>query len=73
MCLTAPARIERVDDDRATVRVGQRTLSVSAATVPDALPGDWVLVAGGVIVRRIDPERAAEIAAAFDTLKGDPQ
>jgi hydrogenase maturation factor len=73
VCLSAPVRIERVDGARATARVGSRTLSVSAAAVPDIQPGEWALVAGGVIVRRIEPDRAAEIAAALDTLKGDPR
>ena len=72
MCLTAPARVERRDGSRAVVRIGQQSMSVSAVAAPEVAPGDWVLLAGGVIVRPIDPERAAEIAAALQTVKGDP-
>lgn len=73
MCLMAPARIEHVDGDHATARVGQRTISVSTLAVPGIAPGAWALVAGGVIVRRIEPDRAAEIAAALDHMKGEPR
>jgi hydrogenase maturation factor len=73
MCLTAPVRIDRVEGALATAQIGHRAVTVSTAAVPDIRPGEWALVAGGVIVRRIDPDRAAEIAAALDTLKGDPR
>jgi hydrogenase assembly chaperone HypC/HupF len=73
MCLSAPVRIEHVDGPLATARIGGQTLRLSTAAVPDIRPGEWALVAGGVIVRRIDRERAAEIAAALDTVKGDPR
>jgi len=71
MCLTAPVRIDRVEGALATGRIGQRSIAMSTAAVPDIRPGEWALVAGGVIVRRIDPDRAAEIAAALDAVKGD--
>ena len=73
MCLSAPLMIEHVDGMRATARAGDRSLVVSAVSVPDIRPGDWALVSGGAIVRRIDPDHAAEIVAALDTLKGDPR
>jgi hydrogenase assembly chaperone HypC/HupF len=71
MCLTAPVRVLRVDGDLATVDAAGRQLRASALPVPEVRPGDWALMAAGSLVRVLDPDLAAELAAAFHTAKGD--
>ena len=64
MCLTAPARVVAVDDTGATVVLGGRHLRASTLVVPEVRPGDWVVVAAGTILERIDQPAAAYLAAA---------
>jgi hydrogenase maturation factor len=37
---------------------------------PDLEVGDWVLVTSGTVVRRLDPDQAAEMSAAIRFLYG---
>ncbi|MDF1596354.1 MAG: HypC/HybG/HupF family hydrogenase formation chaperone [Acidimicrobiia bacterium] len=70
MCLSRLARIEAVDADgsRAVGVSEGRTVSLSLAVLTLAgeviIPGDWVLVATGLAVRRLTDEEAAAIARA---------
>lgn len=64
MCLTAPAQVLAVDAEGATVLLGGRERRASTLVVPDVRPGDWVVVAAGTILERIDQAEAAHIAAA---------
>ena len=64
MCLTAPAHVLAVDAEGATVLLGGRERRASMLVVPDVRPGDWVVVAAGTILERIDQAEAAHIAAA---------
>lgn len=72
MCLTAPVRVVAVDEGRAEVDLGGRRYAASTLLVPDVRPGDWALLSAGVLVRRIEPELAAELAAAVSTVSGEP-
>jgi hydrogenase assembly chaperone HypC/HupF len=63
MCLPFPGRVTAVDAEGATVLTEGRTRRASSLVVPDVRAGDWVLVASGTILRRLDPDDAAEIAA----------
>jgi hydrogenase assembly chaperone HypC/HupF len=64
MCLTAPARVLAIDADGATVLLGGRERRASTLVVPEVRPGDWVVVAAGTILERIDAAEAAYLAAA---------
>jgi len=64
MCLTMPARVMAVDAGWAQVEIGELRRTVSTLPTPDVRPGDWGLVAGGALVRIIDPDLAQQIAAA---------
>jgi hydrogenase assembly chaperone HypC/HupF len=64
MCLTSPARVLAVDADGATVLLGGRERRASTLVVPDVRVDDWVIVAAGTILERIDQPEAAELAAA---------
>jgi hydrogenase maturation factor len=71
MCLTAPVRVLRLDGDVATVDAAGRHLRASALPVPDVRAGDWALMTAGTLVRVLDPDLAADLAAAFRTAMGD--
>ena len=66
MCLTAPARVLGVDATGATVLLGGRERRASTLVVPDVAVGDWVIVAAGTILERIEQPEAAYLAAAVD-------
>ena len=68
MCLTMPARVLAVDDGFATVEGAGVRRRASTLLEPEVAVGDWVLVSGGAIVRRLDEEQALEMAAAFETV-----
>jgi hydrogenase assembly chaperone HypC/HupF len=63
MCLTAPARVLAIDAEGATVLLGGHERRASTLVVPEVRPGDWVVVAAGTILERIDPPEAAYLAA----------
>lgn len=64
MCLTAPARVLAVDAEGATVLLAGHERRASTLVVPEVRPGDWVVVAAGTILERIDQPEAAYLAAA---------
>lgn len=70
MCLALPARvIERLDDDEAMVELGGVRKRVSLLLVPEAVPGDYVVVHVGHAIGMIDPEEAARTLDAFAALE----
>jgi hydrogenase expression/formation protein HypC len=62
MCLTAPARLVTVDGQVGVVDLDGRRRRASLLLVPDAIPGDWLLVGAGNALRRLDPTEAEELA-----------
>jgi hydrogenase assembly chaperone HypC/HupF len=61
MCVGFPGQVTAVDDLGATVRTEGRERRASTMLMPDVAVGDWVYVAAGSIVERLDPAEAAEI------------
>lgn len=61
MCIAYPGRVVAVDSAGALVETSGRRLRASTLLVDDIRPGDWVTVAAGTIVDRLDPTEAAEI------------
>lgn len=61
MCVGFPGQVTAVDELGATVRTLDRERRASTLLMPDILVGDWVYVAAGTIVERLDPAEAAEI------------
>jgi hydrogenase expression/formation protein HypC len=63
MCLGVPGRIVAVEDGimrMGTVDFDGSTLEVCLAYVPEAEPGDFVLVHAGFALARLDEQQAAE-------------
>ena len=61
MCVGFPGQVTAIDDLGATVKTLGRERRASTLLMPDVLVGDWVYVAAGTIVERLDPVEAAEI------------
>lgn len=66
MCLAIPARIvERRAADAALVDLGGVRKEISLALVPEANPGDYVIVHVGYALQKLDPEEAERTLALF--------
>jgi hydrogenase expression/formation protein HypC len=69
MCLAVPARIvERLQGDQAVIDAGGVRKEISLALVPQAQPGDYVIVHAGYALSRLDPEEAQKTLALFAQL-----
>jgi len=66
MCLSYPGRVMSVHDDCVLVDEDGRRRRASRLLIPDLRPGDWVLVAAGAVIERLDPREAEEIIATLD-------
>lgn len=63
MCIAFPGRVIDVDPCGALVESDGRRRRASVLLVPDVAVGDWVAVAAGSIVERLDEADALEIQA----------
>jgi hydrogenase assembly chaperone HypC/HupF len=66
MCLAFPGRVTAVAPDGATISTEGQVRRASTLLHPDVRPGDWVLVAAGTIVRRLDDLEAQAIRRALN-------
>lgn len=73
MCLAIPARIERVDDMTAWVRLGDAQVRVQLDMTPLAGVGDWVLVHAGFAIQQLDLEDVQAIWEALGELTAGQQ
>lgn len=67
MCIAFPGRVVDLDADGAIVEMEGRRRRASTLFLPDIALGDWVTVAAGTIVERLEPEDAAEIQQILRT------
>lgn len=63
MCLSFPGRVVGIDAAGAIVETDGRRRRASVLLVPDVVVGEWVAVAAGTIVDRLDEREAAELQA----------
>lgn len=68
MCLAITAKVLRNDNGEGEVLVDGRSRAVSFVALPDAAPGDHVIVSLGMAVERITEEEAKQIDAAWDEI-----
>ena len=65
MCLAVPGRIGSVVEEEgllsAVVDFGGVRKRICLETLPEARPGDWVLVHAGFALQRLDEEAALEL------------
>jgi hydrogenase maturation factor len=69
MCVSYPGLVIAVDPVGAVVRGEHRDFRASVVLVPDIRPGEYVVVAAGVILERIGEEEATEIRALLDAAR----
>lgn len=65
MCMGFPGRVVAVDAAGATVDTEGRRRRASTLFLPDIAVGEWVYVAAGTIVERLDESEAREIRATL--------
>lgn len=68
MCLVSPARVIAIVGPTATLEVDGRRRAASILLEPEVVVGDWVIVAGGAVLRRIAATDADAMRAAIDHL-----
>ena len=76
MCLAVPGKVIEVLDGPPDLRWGWVEFSglrrqVALACVPDAGPGDFVLVHAGIALSRIDEQEAETMIAMIESLTLD--
>jgi hydrogenase expression/formation protein HypC len=61
MCLAIPAEVVEIEDEMATVRVGDALRKASLMLLPEkARLGDYLIVHAGFALHRVDPDEAME-------------
>jgi len=65
MCLGFPGLVVAVDATGATVDTEGRRRRASTLLAPDLAVGEWVYVAAGTVVDRLDPDEVAFIRATL--------
>ena len=61
MCIAFPGLVVEVDAFGAVVDTEGRRRRASTLFLPDIAVGDWVAVAAGTIVERLEPDHAAQV------------
>ncbi len=60
MCLGVPARVERIEGERAEVSYGSVRAEISVALLREVQVGDFVIVHAGFAIERVDQAEAEE-------------
>lgn len=68
MCLAVPGKIESVNGSLAKVNFGGVFRDISLDLVPEAKPGDYVLVHAGFAIQVLEEKDARETLALFKEL-----
>ena len=73
MCLAVPAKIIEIQDALAKVEISGVTKDVSLMLLPEAKPGDYVLVHAGFAMQIVDEKEAEETYALLAEMNGAPR
>ena len=65
MCIAYPARVLEIDGADAVVQIDGRIRRASMLRGPEVEVDDWVLVAAGTVLRRLDAHEARELDRAI--------
>ena len=65
MCLGFPGRVTALDAAGATIDTEGRQHRASTLLMPGLAIGDWVFVAAGTVLERLEPDEAARIRATL--------
>ena len=66
MCIGYPARVLSFDSTDASVEMDGRRRHASMLLRPRIAIGDWVLVAAGTVIRRLEDAEADDIRRTID-------
>ena len=73
MCLAVPAKVVEIKDQLAAVEVQGVRRAASLMLLPEAKPGDYVLVHAGFAMQVVDAEEAERIEALRAEMRGAPR
>jgi hydrogenase expression/formation protein HypC len=68
MCLAIPARVMRVNGDKAQVDFGEGVLREVNVTLVEAKVGDYVLVHAGYAIQTVDEKDALETISLWNEI-----
>lgn len=66
MCLSIPAKVEKVDGENAVVSIGGTTYNASLQMLDNVQEGEYVLLHTGFAIQKISPEEAEETLKVFE-------
>lgn len=69
MCLSIPAKVEKIDGENALVSVGGASYKASLQMLDDINVGDYVLLHTGFAIQKISEEEAIETLKIFEDFK----
>lgn len=69
MCLAMPMKINRIEGTSAECEAGGLTQNVRIDFIPDACPGDYVMVHTGFAIQKMSEKEALENIALLEELK----
>ncbi|MFA5418457.1 MAG: HypC/HybG/HupF family hydrogenase formation chaperone [Bacteroidales bacterium] len=71
MCLSIPARVDKIEGDQAICTVGNSSYNASLEmlTLNEVHVGDYVLIHTGFAIQKLDEEEALETLKTFDEFK----
>lgn len=70
MCLDFPGKVVERNGDVCTVDCDGRMRRASALLYPELVVGDWVYVAAGTVVERLDEQTAQQISQEIAIARG---
>lgn len=70
MCIDFPGRIAQVGPDYALVDYANRQVRASTVLFSDLVVGDWVYVAAGTVVERLDEAAVQQLNTEIAIVKG---
>jgi len=70
MCLAIPGKIEEVKGNQARINFSGTVRDAAIDLIPDARPGEYVLVHAGFAIQRIDEKEALETLKLFEQMFG---
>lgn len=66
MCLSIPAKVEKIEGENAIVSVGGTTYNASLQMIEDVNIGDYILLHTGFAIQKLSPEEAEETLRVFE-------
>ena len=69
MCLTIPAKVIKINGDKAVIAQGDDTKAISIKAIPDVKVDDWVLYMSDIAVQKVAKEDAKEILELLEYVK----